>query len=100
MEGDSRPVDFNRIWTDTICRFNNPSEPSLSRDEIIENINNAVNAAKVDKRFASTDPGFDTGFQHFLSGDIVKFGTEQAEIVHRHWEKFRLGSNYKFIKKI
>ena len=89
MEGDSRPVDFNRIWTDTICRFGTQSEPSLSRDGIIESINRSVNAAKVDKRFASTDPGFDTGFQHFLSEEIIKFGTKMAELVHRHWQKFR-----------
>jgi len=89
MEGDSRPVDFNRIWTDTICRFNNPAEASLPSDEIIENIKAAVDVAKIDKRFASTDPGFDTGFQHFLSGDIIEFGKEQAELVHRHWTKFR-----------
>ena len=88
MEGDSRPVDFNRIWTDTVCRFGNDHEPSLNCDRINHEIEKSVQAAKVDKRFASTDPGFDTGFQHFLSEEITKFGNERAVEVHRHWERF------------
>ena len=88
MEGDSRPVDFNRIWTDTICRFGKLEENSLSRDEIVEALEKAVKAASEDRRFASTDPGFDTGFKRFLATEIIDFGKAKAEEVDKFWKKF------------
>ena len=88
MEGDSRPVDFDRVWTDSICRFGSQSDRALCSDEIKILVREAVEKVKKDKRFKYNDEGFGVGFRNFLDNTTIEFADKQADIVKRHWENY------------
>ena len=88
MEGDSRPVDFDRVWTDSICRFGSQSDRALCSDEIKDLVREAVEKVKKDKRFKYNDEGFGVGFRNFLDNTTIEFADKQADIVKSHWESY------------
>ena len=90
MEGDSRPVDFLRIYVDSVCKYGNQSEPSISPDELRQIVKETCEKTAVDERFASSDPGFDVGFKEFLSDQVIEFVETMAKKVDHHWKKFRI----------
>lgn len=87
MEGDSRPVDFERIWADCSAKYNDMESPSLNATEIRSFIDKYCNSALENDTFKSTDAGFYAGFEDFINRELPTFTNKKCDEIEAHWTR-------------
>ena len=90
MEGDSRPVDFERIWSDCVAKYNDNTSASLSGAEIAQILDDQCQKALKNEKFRSTDAGFFAGFEDFIKLELPNFTEKKCRQVQEHWERLKV----------
>ena len=81
MEGESRPVDFQRIWADCSAKCSDMTSPTLNGQQITDAIQTYCNEALTNKTYSATDPGFFEGYKEFITNELPSFTRKKAEEV-------------------
>ena len=81
MEGESRPVDFQRIWADCSAKCSDTKSPTLNADQISLAIEKYCTEALTNKTYSATDPGFFEGYKEFITNELPNFTRKKADEV-------------------